>query len=188
MVEEVRQLNWIYVAIVACEIGFWIILLGGLASRYLFDQRRLSTFVLACIPLIDLFLLAFSIIDLRSGGTATIAHGFAAIYIGISIAWGKHLINWVDERFAYWFADGPPPSKPPKTGQAHARYERRMWGRHLLSWVVGCILLLGAVILVGDPSRTAVLAGIAFKWTLLLVLDFVWSFHYTLWPKGEDSS
>jgi hypothetical protein len=184
----VSQLDWIYVAIIACEIGFWVVLLGGLAARYLLDQRRLSALLLACIPLIDLFLLAFSVIDLRRGGSATLAHGLAAIYIGVSVAWGKRLINWVDERFAYWFADGPLPSKPPKTGRMHARYERRMWGRHLLSWAVGCALLLGAIALVGDSSRTAVLSGIASKWTLLLALDFVWSFHYTLCPKGEDSS
>lgn len=175
----------IYAAIIACEIAFWVVLLGGLGSRYLLGWRRLSWGLLACIPLIDLFLLAFSVIDLRQGGTATIAHGLAAIYIGASVAWGKRLINWVDERFAYWFADGSSPSKPPKTGRAHAQYERHLWGRHLLSWMIGCALLLGAVVLVGDPNRTAVLSGIASKWTLILVIDFVWSFHYTLWPKGE---
>src|SRR5690606_25332885 len=36
----------IVIAILACEIGFWIVLLAGLATRYLLRLRRLSTVLL----------------------------------------------------------------------------------------------------------------------------------------------
>lgn len=174
----------IYVAIIACELGFWVVLLAGFSTRYILGQQRLSTVLLAGVPLVDLFLLGFTVIDLHRGGTATTAHGLAAIYIGVSVAFGHRLIRWADERFSYWFADGPPPSKPPKTGREYAQYERRQWGRHLLAWAIGCALLLGSVVLVGDFDRTGVLTGMAGLWTVVLVIDFLWSFSYTIWPRG----
>ena len=55
--------------IIICEIAFWLFLLGGLAARYLFHARRLSTLLLAGSPLIDGLLLVATTIDLKSGGT-----------------------------------------------------------------------------------------------------------------------
>lgn len=40
-------------AIVAAEVAFWMLLLGGLALRYLARARRLSSAVLATVPLVD---------------------------------------------------------------------------------------------------------------------------------------
>lgn len=174
----------IYVAIIACELGFWVVLLAGLSTRYILSRQRLSVVLLAGVPLVDLLLLAFTVIDLNRGGTATSAHGLAAIYVGVSVAFGHRLIHWTDERFSYWFADGPTPSKSPKSGQAHARHQRRQWGRHLLAWAIGCALLVGAVALIGDFDRTRVLTEIARLWTVVLGIDFIWSFSYTLWPRG----
>ncbi len=174
----------IYVAIIGCEIGFWVVLLAGLSTRYFLGQQRLSTVLLAGVPLVDLLLLMFTVIDLSNGGTATSAHGLAAIYIGFSVAFGHRLIRWADERFSYWFADGPPPTKPPKTGRAHAQHERHQWGRHFLAWIIGCALLLGAVALIGNFDRTRVLTEMAKLWSVILAIDFVWSFSYTIWPKG----
>ena len=67
----------------------------------------------------------------------------------------------------------------------HARHERRQWARHLLAWAVGCALLLGGMALVGDAGRTEALWGIAQGWTLVLAVDFAWSFSYTLWPRKK---
>ena len=176
----------IYVLIVACEVGFWVVLFAGLAARYLLRCPRLGAALLVCVPLVDLVLLGASAIDLRyGGGGASLAHGLAAVYLGVSVAWGHSMVRWADARFAYRFAGGPPPPRPPKTGSDHARRERRQWGRHLLAWAVGCALLLGGVALVGDPGRTGALISIAAGWTVLLLIDFVWSFSYTLWPRGE---
>ncbi len=176
----------LYALIIACEVGFWVVLLAGLVARYLLRRPRLGASLLVCVPLVDLVLLVASAQDLRyGGGEADLAHGLAAIYLGVSVAWGHAMVRWADARFAYRFAGGPPPPRTPKTGPEHARRERHQWGRHLLAWAIGCALLLGGVALVGDPDRTGALTGIAGGWTLVLAVDFLWSFSYTLWPRKK---
>ncbi|MBC6463814.1 hypothetical protein HKK72_39190, partial [Actinomadura sp. HBU206391] len=56
--------------IAGCEIAFWVVLLAGLAARYLLRMRRLSTVLLICVPLVDVVLLVASVIDLRGGAVA----------------------------------------------------------------------------------------------------------------------
>ena len=99
--------------IIATEIGFWVLLGAGLAARYLLDRRRLSTVLLASVPLVDLVLLIATVIDLSGGATAGFKHGLAAAYIGFSVAFGHSVIRWADQRFAHRFAGGPPPWRPP---------------------------------------------------------------------------
>lgn len=99
-------------------------------------------------------LLGATVIDLLGGATAGVAHGLAAVYIGVSVAFGHRIIRWADVRFAHRFAGGPAPERPPRTGPAHARREREAWYRHLLAWTVGAALIGLALLLVGDLDRT----------------------------------
>ena len=169
--------------IVGCEIAFWLFVLAGLYARYILRQRRLGTVLLLCTPLVDVALLVATVLELRGGGTASFAHGLAAIYIGVSVAFGHAMIRWADVRFAHRFAGSPAPVKPPKGGPEHARRERILWLRHLGAYVIGCAILLGMVLLVGDATRTESLRGTLQLWSLVLVIDFVWSFSYTFWQK-----
>ncbi len=53
-------------------------------------------------------------VDLYNGATATIVHGIAAVYIGGSLAFGKSMIQWADERFRYYATkQGTKPLKTP---------------------------------------------------------------------------
>lgn len=52
------------IAIVGAEIAFWVLLLGGLAVRYLLNARRASSVILACVPLVDLALVILVTTDL----------------------------------------------------------------------------------------------------------------------------
>ena len=176
------------ILIVAGEIAFWAFVLGGLVARYLLRRPRLGVALLLMTPVVDLVLVAATVIDLRAGATADFFHGLAAIYVGVSIAFGHRIIRWTDERFAHRFAGGPPPKRPPKHGPEHARREREGWYRHLLAWAVGSALLFGMVILVEDPDRTESLSARAAVWALILAIDFVWSFSYTLWPRKAKKS
>ncbi len=169
--------------IIACEIGFWLFVAAGLFCRYILKARRLGGFLLFCTILVDLLLLIATALDLRNGATATFVHGLAAVYIGVSVAFGSRMIRWADERFAYWLARGPKPAKIPKFGKEHARYERHMWYRHLLAWIIGSALILGIVWYVGDASRTKELLVTSGRWLIVLAIDFIWSFSYTLWPR-----
>jgi hypothetical protein len=171
--------------IVATEIGFWLILLAGLLTRYGLGRRRLGLVLLAATPVVDLVLLVATIVDLRSGGEAATPHALAAVYIGVSVAWGHRMIKWADARFAYRFAGGPPPERPPKFGRLRAARERREWLRHVLAWATGSALLGLGILLVGDLDRTEALRNVFLVWTWVLAIDFVISFSYTLFPKRE---
>lgn len=174
--------------IVACEIGFWLFLLAGLVCRYLLKRQRLSTVLLALAPAVDLVLLVTSVLDLRSGGAATAAHGLAAIYIGVSVGFGHRMLRWADTRFAHRFAGGPPPTPKPKYGAPRAAYERSGWYAHLRAWLVGCALLGLAIVSIDDASRTEALLNTMQLWTLVLALDAVISFSYTVFPKKAPTA
>ena len=174
--------------IVAAEVAFWALLLAGLVTRYWLRRPRLGLALLIATPFVDLLLLVVTTIDLRRGGEAALPHALAAVYIGVSIAWGHRIIAWADARFAHRFAGAPAPVRPPRTGSAHAARERREWLRHLLAWAAGTSLLGLGVVVVGDPERTSALLTVAALWTLVLAIDFVISFSYTLGPRAVKDS
>jgi hypothetical protein len=125
-------------------------------------------------------------IDLRRGGEAALPHALAAVYIGVSVAWGQRLVSWADVRFAHRFAGGPPPERPPRTGRRHAARQRREWLRHLVAWAAGTTLLGLGVLAVGDLDRSWALLDVAALWTLVLAVDFLVAFSYTLWPRRRE--
>ena len=173
--------------IIVAELAFWLILLSGLALRYLLRRPRLGMALLVATPVVDLALLAATTIDLRRGGEASLPHALAAVYIGVSVAWGQRIVSWADVRFAQRFAGGPPPEPPPRWGRQHAARQRREWLRHLSAWATGTALLGVGMLIVGDLDRTWALVNIVALWTLILTIDFLISFSYTLrprWPQG----
>ena len=111
----------LYGLIVACEVGFWVVLLAALAARYLLRKEPLSRALLLGLPLIDVLLLIFTALDLRRGAPATFAHGLAAAYLGFTIAFGGMAVKWADAHFAHRFAAGPLPAKAPSRGWAAVR-------------------------------------------------------------------
>jgi hypothetical protein len=195
------MIGWL---IVACEIGFWIFILSGLIARYIFKMPKTSAVLLICTPLTDLVLLIATAIDLKGGATANMLHGLAAIYLGASIVYGHKMVKWADRWFEYRFAGGPKPEKRKTYGSERAKEERIGWYQHFFAWAIGCSILLGMILLIegleglqeivkfmsssdkgneaGGPSTLA-LAGTMRVWTMVLVIDFVISFSYTVFPK-----
>jgi hypothetical protein len=173
----------VLVLIVATEIAFWGMLLSGLVARYGLRRPRVGLALLAATPFVDLVLLVATTIDLRRGGEAALPHALAAVYIGVSVAWGRRMVEWADARFAQRFAGGPAPARPPRSGRRHAAHQRREWLRHLVAWAVGTALLSLGVLVVGEYDRTWALVNVAALWTLVLAIDFVISFSYALWPR-----
>ncbi|MCF6506523.1 hypothetical protein E9549_03735, partial [Blastococcus sp. MG754426] len=55
------------VAIIACEIGFWVVLAAGLLTRYVLRRPRLGGALLLGVPLVDAVLLVLTAVDLGSG-------------------------------------------------------------------------------------------------------------------------
>ncbi|WP_328310303.1 hypothetical protein [Actinomycetospora sp. NBC_00405] len=140
-----------FVALLVGEVLFWVLIAAGLAARYLLRRPRLGAVLLAGTILVDLGILATAVLDIRSGGAATSAHGLAAIYVGVSVAFGPVLIRWADVRAAYRWAGGPAPVALPKQGPERARHE---WDR-FARWVVAaaiCAAVLGVVHLLAGPD------------------------------------
>ena len=138
--------------LIAAEISFWVLLFAGLWSRYRLGHRRLGAVLLALTPAVDLVVLVASVADLRGGATASGLHGLAAVYIGVSIAFGPRIVAWADARFAHRFTGAPPPPRPPRAGAEHARRERAGW-YGMLAYAIGAGLLLGRSPLWATPSE-----------------------------------
>lgn len=172
--------------IVADEIVFWLLIILGLACRYFFKKKKLSVLLLTGTPVLDFLLLVFTYFDLRSGSPASFAHVLAAIYIGVSVAFGLGLIRWADRQFAYRFIGGAKPVKRKTFGRARALQERRGWYRHLLAWTIGSGLMAGLHLLADRPEATELFMSSILRWGIILVADFVISFSYTLFPKMES--
>lgn len=160
-------------AILACEVAFWVFLVGGLAVRYLLRRRRLSTVVLLGSPLADLGLLVLSAVDLARGAKATEAHALAAAYISFTVVFGHSMIRWADARFAHRFAGGPPPRKVPKRGPERVRHEWREWGKAVLACSLASGLIGLGVLLVDNSDRSKALVGFEAHLGLLLVIWLV---------------
>ncbi|GAA2875365.1 hypothetical protein GCM10010517_36250 [Streptosporangium fragile] len=174
--------------IIGCEIGFWVLLGLGLAARYLWDMRRLSTVLLLSVPLLDIVLLAAAVVDMRGGAQAQWHHGLAAAYLGYSIMFGHRTVKWADAKFAHRFAGGPEPWRPPAGGMARARYEWGIWFRIVLAYGITCALLIVLIRVVDDPARTAALTEFMGGLLKIPLIAVIWPVSYTLFPKKDADS
>lgn len=168
-------------AIVTCEIAFWIAILSGLVARYVLRRPRLGAGLLVLAPLVDVALLGLVTVDLLRGGTASWHHGLAALYIGVSVAYGHRMLAWADVRFEHRFAGGPAPER--LSGRRHTL---RCWGdvvRTTVAVLVAGGIIGGLVLLVGDPRRTEPLQGTVGVLGVVLGVELLWAISYTIWPR-----
>lgn len=158
-----------------------VVLCLGLLSRYVLGQKRLGMGLLYCVPLIDLILLVATAFDLHSGTVANFFHGLAAAYLGFTIAFGRGMVQWADERFAFRFADGPEPQKAPAFGEEAIRYEWQLWFRALGACLITCILILLAILYVGDTDKTEALVSWLPNMAFFVLLP--WLIFGPLWVR-----
>lgn len=173
-------------AILACEIAFWVAIVAGLAARYIARRPRLGAILLALAPVIDVVLLALVAVDLLGGAHASWHHGLAALYIGISIAYGHRMVSWADAKFAQRF-DGAQP-RPKLTGAAYTRACWRDAALTLLAAAIAGGVLWGLIAVVGVPERTSELNGFFPILGLIVAIDVLWAISYTLWPKAAKAA
>lgn len=166
--------------IIACEVGFWVLLAAGLVTRYLLRRRRLSTVLLAATPVVDVVLFIATLADLRRGAAPTMVHGLAAAYLWFSIAFGPSTIRWIDDRVAHRFFGGPPPWKPPKRGPARRAYEWREYVRGLIGFAAALLLIGAGVLVIEDVERSQSLLEWAGRLGTAMV---VWLIVGPLWAS-----
>ncbi|MGH3859246.1 hypothetical protein [Actinokineospora sp.] len=183
--------NPLFAVIALCEIGFWVLLGAGLVARYPLRLRRTGAALLVATPIVDLVLLAATVLDLRRGGEAGLVHGLGAAYLGFSVAFGPSLIRWADRWFAYRFADGPRPVRVPKRGPERARHEWREWGKCVMACGIGVAVLAVLSFVVGTPERTTALWSGWYAWIPKLgAVTAIWFATGPLWTlldRGEQA-
>ncbi|GLJ79140.1 hypothetical protein [Microbacterium imperiale] len=176
----------ILLAIIACEVGFWVAIIAGLVTRYVARKPRLGAALLVAAPVIDVVLLILVAADLIGGGTASWHHGLAALYIGISVAYGHRMIAWADRAFAVRFRGASP--RPRLMGWA---YTRKCWVdvlRTLVAAAVAAGIIVGLTLVVDAPARTAELQGFLPVLAVIVGIDLLWAVSYTLWPKKAPAA
>ncbi|NWF25058.1 hypothetical protein HW130_02075 [Streptomyces sp. PKU-EA00015] len=169
--------------IVVCEVGFWVLLAAGLATRYLLKMPRTGAALLLCEPLLEVVLLVATAVDLESGAEPSWKHGLAALYIGYTVGHGHRTVKWLDGHAAHRFGGAPPPAKPPRHGMARAKHEGRVWLGTLIAAGVTTVLLQIAIWYVGDASRTVSLESwMTVAWQAAAIHGLI-ALSYALWPK-----
>ncbi|MCK1819512.1 hypothetical protein MTQ10_07800, partial [Streptomyces sp. XM83C] len=169
--------------IVACEVGFWVLLALGLAVRYLLKWRRTSVVLLLCEPLLELVLFVVTAVDLKNGTEPGWEHGLAALYIGFTVAYGHFTISRLDGWAAHRLSGAPKPQGPPRYGMARARYEGALWLRTLLAAAVACALLQGAVWYVGGDGDVSSLRGFQALAGRIVAIHGLIALTYLIWPR-----
>ncbi|AWI30996.1 hypothetical protein [Streptomyces tirandamycinicus] len=169
--------------IVVCEVGFWVLLAAGLATRYLLRMPRTGLALLLMEPLLELVLLVVTVLDLANGAEPSWRHGLAALYIGYTAGHGHRTVRWLDGHAAHRLGGGPPPAKPPRHGAARARHEGRVWLGTAVGAAVATGLLQSAVWYVGDPARTGSLEDWMHTAWRIAAVHGVFALSYALFPK-----
>lgn len=180
----------IFIGIIACEIGFWLVLVAGLGARYILRWLTLSRVLLVCVPLLDLALLALIAWDMvANGATAQFEHGLGALYLGFSLAFGHRIITVADGWFAHRFAGAPAPRSIPKHGRERVVHEWKSWVRMVIAAVIASAVLGAIIWVVDDAVRTGELAAwIGRVW----LVTAVWLIGWPVWVsvrflvRGEE--
>lgn len=180
-------MNFIAWMIVTCEIAFWVVILAGLAVRYLLKRPKLGLAMLALTPVIDLLLFVITGVDLYNGAVATTAHAIAAVYIGVSIAFGKSMIDWADRWFRYLVHKQEEARPVKRYGLEYAKQYLRGFIRHIAAFLIGAGLLVGMIYFIHDTSRTEALSGVLRIWTVVLGIDLIITVTYFVWPRPEKN-
>ncbi|MFI6051621.1 hypothetical protein ACIBCO_16225 [Streptomyces violascens] len=174
--------------IIACEVGFWVLLGVGLALRYLVKMPRTSVAVLLCEPLLEVVLLVVTAVDLKNGAQPDWKHGLAAVYIGFSAGMGHYMVTRADAWVAYRFAGGPKPAKAPKGGSARTAYEWKMAGRFTVASLIAIALLQAAIWYVGGDGSTDSLRMWQQKMLWVIGINVIIALSYTLFPKKVEEA
>lgn len=177
-------MNLVAWTIVACEIGFWVFIVVGLMTRYIFNLKKAGLFILAMTPVTDLVLIVVTGIDIYHGATATIANSIAPAYLALSIIFGKDMVRWADKRFLYYVKrEGEKPER--KIGKEYAKHSMRGTLKHILAYIFGGAILLLMILYIGDKSKTEELWATLSFWGVVVLIDIFISITYFIWPRKK---
>ncbi|MBB6097286.1 hypothetical protein HNR42_000700 [Deinobacterium chartae] len=188
MSEFVSEYKWALFAVM--EGFFWLMLLAALISRYWFGLHRLSLVFVGAFVLNDLGLLLLAYLDYRETGEFSTYQIVMLAIVLYALTLGKGDFNkldaWAKRTVARLKGQAAPTdTAAPRrlSGREHARAERQGFIKHLAVFAVVQGLLWIAVGVLPDSELLLNLKRAAAIWTVLLVVDFIISFSYTLFPR-----
>jgi hypothetical protein len=181
----------LYWLILGCEVAFWVVLALALAVRYFLRRDRQSRLLLLGLPALDLGLFGLTALDLKRGSPAAFAHGLAAAYVGVTLAFGGVAVSSADTHVAHWFAGLPKPAPAPTRGWPALRYELVLWVRCLVAALVTILLVIALIAFVNNEAATEALhlwfripLGSVILWFLF---GPVWTLLFTSWRRERDT-
>ena len=184
-------LSHLYWLILGCEVAFWVVLALALAVRYLLRRDRQSRLLLLALPALDLVLFGLTALDLKRGSPAAFAHGLAAAYVGVTLAFGGVAVSWADRHVAHWFAGSPRPAPAPTRGWPAFRYELVLWVRCLVAALITILLVIGLIAFANNETATEALhpwLRIPFGGVILWFLfGPLWTLLFTPWRRQPNA-
>jgi hypothetical protein len=169
----------LYAVIVAVEIAFWTLLAGGLYVRYALDRPRAGGALLVAAGSTAAGLAVAAGVDLANGATAGASHVIAAVAVAYTVVYARRHVakadRFVRRRLGREVTEEP---RAPK-----ATRERAGWYRHARMWAIGVPLLAAGYLIADEGDALAAGAGI---WTVILAIDFLVSFSYSLGARSTN--
>ncbi len=206
------QYKWFL--LVGAEVVFWVLAGSFLVLRYWLGLRGAGAAVLGLMLLNELLVVVLGLLDYQRTGEFAGYQIVVLAFIVYALTFGKEDFRRLDGRIERmvlaWKGQAPPalalrPARPALSGAKHSSKERRGWYVHLAIFVVGQTVFLAmggswpAMILTGElpPSalwtgqwsgaETSTLTFASRVWCAVIVVDFVWSFSFTLIPRRTQT-
>jgi hypothetical protein len=187
--------KWFF--LVGAEVSFWVLSGAFLVLRYWFELSRASFVMLGLIVLDNLFILGMGVLDyLHTGEFAAYQIVIAAVLV-YGLTFGKkdfkRLDAYLHRKVMAWKGRTPPPAaSEKKTGREKARSERSGWYKHLAVFAVGQAILfamgeswISAQMDGQVPADPSGLMMASLVWTVVFVVDTIWSLSYTVFPVRD---
>lgn len=203
--------KWLFLII--AEVVFWVSIITFLVLRYWFGFRKLSVVFFFLFIINDLWIATMGFMDYLKTGEFTSYQVVILIILVYALTYGKTDIKRLDifikKKVAAWRGETNLSIESPTLlyGKEHARIERKQFLLHLLVFIVvhlALLVIIGASESIKEISSLQELLNVWFNqknsvfpfdnssannlsriWTIILIIDGVTSFSYTLFPRAE---
>lgn len=197
--------------IIIGEALFLLFISAFFVMRYWFHQHAIAFGAVLLLIINELFLAILAIFDYMETGKLASFQIITIIFFIYLLIEGKKDFQKLDHYFKMKVAEwkGETATTLPEEqkneahqyGLSHAKLERRGWYEHLLIFIIAQIIFLNVSSFSGFENIRFNNIGNLFKvyedgqinkanslWGIILLIDFFWSFSYTIWPRKEKKT
>lgn len=195
--------------LIISEVIFWVFVVLALLFRYWFRMKKASLVAFIILILEEIAVLFLGVLDYIHMGTFSSFQVIIVIFIIYGLIFGKSdlkkLDRWIKKKVAHLKGETlsivDEDTRGDIYGEEHAKQERQNFYGHFLTFVMAHIIFAILFGFVPDSlfsiplphgiegiiktSNHEPIASISNVWTKILIIDFIWSFSYTIFPKKE---